>query len=126
MREAAQASAAKPAAPTRPRFLSEDEEPTQEEEPAFFSATTGTSSKQQIVDEPEPVAASSRPRFAELSETHTQAPMARDFATELANAAQAASISETSATQSVGTQIAEASEEENDLDVPAFMRRLQF
>ena len=52
--------------------------------------------------------------------------MARDFATELANAAQAGSIAETPATQSVGTQIAEATEEESDLDVPAFMRRLQF
>ena len=126
MREAAQASAAKPAVPARPRFLSEDEEPVQEEEPAFYSATTGTVGKQQIVDEPEPVAASSRPRFAELSEAHAHAPMARDFATELANAAQAGSIAETSATQSVGTQIAEATEEESDLDVPAFMRRLQF
>src|SRR3984885_8810565 len=37
MREAAQAAAAKPAAPARPRFLSEDEEPQQEEEPAFYS-----------------------------------------------------------------------------------------
>jgi cell division protein FtsZ len=114
MREGAQAAAAKAAAAARPRFLSEDEEPSQAEEPAFFAAASVTPVKR-TVEEPELVgAAASRPRFAELAESSDEASALSNGATESRAEALAA------------TRVGEVAGGEPDLDVPAFMRRLQF
>ena len=69
--------------------------------------------------EPEAPSTPSRPRFAELSEPPTYAPLPRDYATEL----------HPSATPAPATPafFGHASEPETtDLDVPAFLRRGQF
>jgi cell division protein FtsZ len=125
MREPAQAIAAKAAPPARPRFLSEDEEPAPEEEPAFIGAVSSSSNKK-VVEEPELVAAAGRPRFAELAEEPAHGPLTRDFASEFAHAAKASSIAEAHTAQPAGMRVAESADAEPDLDVPAFMRRLQF
>jgi cell division protein FtsZ len=64
-----------------------------------------------------------RPRFAELSEPPTYAPLPRDYATELHPYVSEASRVPTGAT-ALFAQTAES--EHSDLDVPAFLRRSQF
>jgi len=115
MREGAQAAAAKAAVAARPRFLSEDEEPSPADEPAFFAAAAVTPVKRSI-DEPEFVtAAASRPRFAELSESPMEA-------AEFSSSA----VTEPNGEEMAAARMGEPTDEEPDLDVPAFMRRLQF
>jgi cell division protein FtsZ len=116
MREPAQVGAAKASAPQRPRFLSEEEDPERDETPAVFAA------RKVIEEEPELVAASSRSRFAELAEEPAHTPLLRDFPVN----AQTPAIVEPLAAQPAAGRLVEAPEAETDLDVPAFMRRLQF
>jgi cell division protein FtsZ len=108
MRESAPAAAALVPAP--PRFLSEDEEPPQDEkdaeEPAFFSAA--------------------RPQFAEMAEEPTFTPLPRDYVSDFSGG-EHMSAPEEQPVQPVPSVFPEpAAESERDLDVPAFMRRLQF
>ncbi|HEY6488299.1 MAG: cell division protein FtsZ [Terracidiphilus sp.] len=119
MREAAQAAAAKAAVAARPRFLSEEEDAERDEEPAFFAASSISVPKKTMEEEPELVMASSRPRFAELTEEPLHA-SSRDFV-----GVQASAVGEAPAA-SPSTRVAEPADGEPDLDVPAFMRRLQF
>jgi hypothetical protein len=108
LRDPAQMAAAK-AAPAAPRFMSEDEDSSAEDESALVGATSGVR-KTRVVEEPETVGVPARPQFAELAEPPTFA--TREFASEY-----------------VGAQVAAPDtglDAERDLDVPAFMRRLQF
>ncbi|HVZ82249.1 MAG TPA: cell division protein FtsZ [Terracidiphilus sp.] len=95
------------AEPARPRFLSEDEEPEVEEAAA-----------QTDEEEAEMVGAAARPRFVELAESSAYPPLPRDFTSDFGGNARAAEEPSRAAEP--------AAEEERDLDVPAFMRRLQF
>ena len=71
--------------------------------------------------EPEASSAPTRPRFAELSEPPTYAPLPRDYATELHASASA------TPDRSASALFNHPSEPEHvDLDVPAFLRRGQF
>jgi cell division protein FtsZ len=105
-----------------PRFLSQEEEG---EEPAFYSAASSTSRSRRVVEEAEPVGVSVHPHFAELDEDPTYTPSPRNFASELESAARA--TAEDRAPQYSAPAVTPAGDEaERDLDVPAFMRRLQF
>ena len=96
------------AAPAPARFLSEEEEPGQ------ATAEAG---------EPEFVGAPARPQFAELAEEPVYTPLPRDYAADFGNIARNAGAQEPPAAAVFAEP---AQEEERDLDVPAFMRRLQF
>ena len=115
------------AAPARPRFLSEEEEPGQgeAEEPAFFSAAS--SGQEEAEDEMEFVMSPAGPQFAEAAETIFK-PLPRDFSHDVASGARISAADEACATTATVERVAEpaAAEEERDLDVPTFMRRSQF
>jgi cell division protein FtsZ len=117
-----------PAKPARPRFLSEDEEGQEEtEEPAFFSASSPSAHRKQGVDESDLVGAPSSPQFAESAEPAGFTPLPRDFAPEFGTGSRTTAVVDEPEARPSTTRIAEAPEEpERDLDVPAFMRRLQF
>jgi cell division protein FtsZ len=112
LRDPTQMAAAAKAAPPAPRFMSEDEHSSGEDEPALVGASSN-GRKTRVVEEAETVGVPTRPQFAELAEPPAYAN--RGFASELATAQAASSL------------VAEAdSERERNLDVPAFMRRAQF
>ena len=109
--------------PPAPRFMSEDEEMDQ----------TPATGEPVYVAEPEPVAAlashsfedffgdqttPARPKFAELCEEPAYTPLPRDYASDLGNGVRPSAEPVLFAEK---TQ-----EEERDLEVPAFMRRIQF
>jgi cell division protein FtsZ len=125
MREPEPIVAAKAAAPARPRFLSEEDEPVHEEMPAFVP-TGSAGGRSKVVEEPVPelVAVASTPKFAELTEAPTK--MTNEFVSDFAGTAFSSSKSAESPLQHAGMRVSETSDEETDLDVPAFMRRLQF
>jgi cell division protein FtsZ len=131
MRESAPAAAALVPAP--PRFLSEDEEPPQDEkdaeEPAFFSAAAAKGAKEADTEseaETELVASPARPQFAEMAEEPTFTPLPRDYVSDFSGG-EHMSAPEEQPVQPVPSVFPEpAAESERDLDVPAFMRRLQF
>jgi cell division protein FtsZ len=125
------------AGPAPARFLSEEEEPEQEEidadAPAFFSrsAAVAESGDEDAVNTREPeadlVAAAARPQFAEMAEAPAYTPLPRDYSQDFAAGARGAVATQDHAAQPAGVLFTEAGEEaERDLDVPAFMRRLQF
>ena len=69
--------------------------------------------------------APARPHFAELAEDQAYKPLPKDFASEFESAARASA--DDHAPQYAAPGVTETGEEaERDLDVPAFMRRLQF
>jgi cell division protein FtsZ len=74
--------------------------------------------------EPETAASPARPRFAELADTPTYAPLPRDYATELHSTDAARNPGTASNAAAIFAQPAES--EQTDLDVPAFLRRGQF
>jgi cell division protein FtsZ len=117
MRDAGQATVSVSSAP---RFLSEDEEPSmEEEEPAFVASSAGPR-KNRAIEEAEFVTSAARPKFAELSE----APSVNFLAEPRSRGSEPAEDWSTSAGS---VRMAEPeSDAERDLDVPAFMRRLQF
>jgi cell division protein FtsZ len=107
-----------PAPPPPPRFMSEDEEP----EPArpITPRVKLAPAFDDSCPEPEPelVGAVVRPQFAEIAEEPARMPLPRDYASGPANGVQ---------TEPAGALFSEAGQDtERDLDVPAFMRRLQF
>ncbi len=136
MRERAEAPVA--AAPAPARFLSEDEELEQDaaaaQEPEFYSVSA-EAAKSDGADahgmkaerEPELVAAPARPQFAEMAEEPAFTPLPRDYASDFGRGVRTPSVVEEHAAQSEAAPFSEPGEEaERDLDVPAFMRRLQF
>jgi hypothetical protein len=109
--------------------LSEDEEP----EEASLTAPRVAARRPAVIDdsgvepEPEPVGAPARPKFAELEEEPVYTPLPRDYASDLGNGGNHEEAVEERRPQPVGALFNEAGPDaERDLDVPAFMRRLQF
>jgi cell division protein FtsZ len=127
MREAVPV-AASPAVPPRPRFLSEEDDGAQEEEPAFFSASVGKhDTDEEEEEQPELVGVPARPQFAELADAYT--PLPRDFAADFSNGngSRISASAEEHIGKPASPRFAETAEEpERDLDVPAFMRRMQY
>ena len=116
------AEAAVAATPAAPRFMSEEDDPDSEDlEPAFVSAAPSRRSRP--IEEPEFVASpAARPKFAELSESP-----AAQFLAEPDTRTRSSAPAEDWAPSSAGVRITEPNTDaERDLDVPAFMRRLQF
>src|SRR6201998_164606 len=98
-----------PPPPAPPRFMSEEED----EEP--------------VDGEPEFVAAAVRSSQVEIAEDPAFAPLPRDYASDFGNSMRAPAITEDPVSQpAVSPLSAGASEEERDLDVPTFMRRMKF
>lgn len=80
-----------------------------------------------VEPEAELVGAPSRPKFAELSEEPAYTPLPRDFASDMGNGMHAAETPDHRAhTAPTALFVEPGAEQERDLDVPAFMRRLQF
>ncbi|HUX27381.1 MAG TPA: hypothetical protein VMV39_01290, partial [Terracidiphilus sp.] len=136
MRDPAEA----PAIPAPPpaRFLSEDEESegnvADAEEQAVYSASlqAGKSEGSSVHEahdtrEPELVAESARPQFAEMAEEPAFTPLPRDYASDFGNGVRGPVAVDEHVNQQGARPRPEPGEEaERDLDVPAFMRRLQF
>jgi cell division protein FtsZ len=131
--EPAPAPALVQAAPPPPRFMSEMEEI---DEPAVVPTSLAaprveaTQSKverdmkafEDLFVDTAPLGPS-RPRFAELGEESPFKPLPRDFAGDLGNGVRPPAPAE----QPVAALFAEKRDDmERDLDVPAFMRRMQF
>jgi hypothetical protein len=87
-----------------------------EPEPVAMEPFSGRFVHETIVE-----SAPARPRFAELAEQPTYAPLPKDYATELHPYS---SESARTAVPAALTQSAES--DHSDLDVPAFLRRNQF
>jgi cell division protein FtsZ len=106
MREKAPAA---PPVPAAPRFMSEDENDIDED----FDR--------------ELVGAASRPSRAEIAEEPARVPLPRDYASDFGNGARVPAITEDYDAQQPVSPLSTASgEEERDLDVPTFMRRMKF
>ena len=129
-----------PLPPPTPRFLSEDEDPepaTQQGEVEFFASTSADdpiardAAEAARFDDPFGDSAKdlshSRPKFAEMDEEPAYTPLPRDYASDLGNGLRTPDQFEDHRSQPVGAVFSEnGAESERDLDVPAFMRRLQF
>jgi cell division protein FtsZ len=124
------------AAPAPPRFMSEVEEmeqpaPTPTSAPAPVSAARPETHQAKVEREMKafeelfadtaPIGPA-RPRFAELNEEPVFKPLPRDYATDLGNGVRPSVPAE----QPVGMFAEKREDMERDLDVPAFMRRMQF
>jgi cell division protein FtsZ len=106
MREKAPAA---PAVPPPPRFMSEDDDDSNGEE------------------EPELVGAATRSSREETAEESSFVPLPRDYASDFGNGVRPPSITEEPVSQQHVSPLATSSgEEERDLDVPTFMRRMKF
>jgi cell division protein FtsZ len=94
-----------PPVPAAPRFMSEDDEEECEEEPAFVAAAVGSSHADEAAFSPLP----------------------RDYAQDFGNGVRQPSLTEEHGQQpAVSPLSAPSNEEERDLDVPTFMRRMKF
>jgi cell division protein FtsZ len=125
------AAAPAPAVPAPPRFMSDIDEM---DEPASAPAAAASRETPQSKVEREMRAfdelfvdtaplGPSRPRFAELGEEPPYKPLPRDYATDLGNGVRPAVPAE----QPMTALFADKRDDmERDLDVPAFMRRMQF
>lgn len=127
-----ESEAQSPVVPTRPRFQSEEESGSElsatlsasERHPASGNAVeSAVSADSDSTEERSRL----RPQFAELSETPAYTPLPRDFASDLGDPVQNAAVvaiqPEAAATSLFAEQ---GTETDRDLDVPAFMRRIQF
>jgi len=121
-------------APAPARFLSQDEEPEEEaadsEEQAFFSSSepggAGVADRS-VEPEPELVAAQARPQFAEMSEEAVYTPLPRDYSADFGNGVRVSAEAEEQDAAPATPLFSPAGEEaQQDLDVPAFMRRVKF
>jgi cell division protein FtsZ len=141
--EAVAEAPARAAEPPAPRFMSEDEEEEMneacegdDEEPVYaaasahvepVSASPDVTRFEQLFADQQPASASARPRFAEMAEDSIYTPLPRDFATDLGNGVRPAAAGEEKRAHAAGALFSEKPEEmERDLEVPAFMRRMQF
>jgi len=143
-----QKAAAEPASPPQPpRFKSEEEE-ADSDQPFFFSSsrpavattvTVAASSSAAAVEtesgvprEEEETAWAARPKFAELAAESDAAPQPRDYAADFREGASLeAGRLETAHEQQTAEPVSSLfqdgnDEQHRDLDVPAFLRRLQF
>jgi len=94
-----------PAAPPAPRFMSEDDS-----EP-----------------EPELVGAVTRSSRAEIAEEPVFTPLPRDYAADFGNSVRTPPITEEHVPQQTVSPLSTSpDQEERDLDVPTFMRRMKF
>ena len=94
--------------PPAPRFMSEDED----------GESDGAG---------ELVAAAARPNRGSIEEEPAMPPLPRDYASDFGNSAKSPSITEEPVSQSAVSPLAATSnDEERDLDVPTFMRRMKF
>jgi hypothetical protein len=118
-----------PAPPPARRFLSEDEEPepSRTDAPRVMVGQAPAAFDDSYVEaEPQLVTAAGRPKFAEMEEP-SYTPLPRDYASETGNGVHASEAAEERRAQPAGALFAEAAANaERDLDVPAFMRRVQF
>jgi cell division protein FtsZ len=121
--------------PVPPRFMSEDEdeeavETEEREEPVFASASApkparvaDTSAFDALFVDQAPIGPA-RPKFAELCEEPAFKPLPRDYSTDFGTGVRPTSVEER---QAVAALLADKSEDgERDLEVPTFMRRVQF
>jgi cell division protein FtsZ len=77
--------------------------------------------------EPELVAATARPQFAELSEEPAYTPLPRDYASDFGSGVRSGPETEEHRTQPATALFPESDEETHrDLDTPTFLRRLRF
>jgi len=98
-----------PAAPPAPRFMSEDDDPMDNE------------------PEPELVGAATRSSRVEIAEEPSFTPLPRDYASDFGNSVRPSSSAGDHAPQQNVSPLATSSDhEERDLDVPTFMRRMKF
>jgi cell division protein FtsZ len=117
------------------RFMSQEEDEEEEaraEEPFYFSASSpAVSTTVNVVSAPgktvredadEEMAPAPAPRFKELAEAPGHAPLPRDYASEFTSEARGAEAK----AESSAVFPDPGAEPDGDLDVPAFMRRLQF
>ena len=114
-----------PAPPPPPRFMSEDDEPEPVRPPVPIVTVARAADDPCVEPEPEPepelVGAAARPKFAELEEEPKYAPLPRDYSSEVGNGVHGQEP------EPVAALFSEAGPgADRDLDVPAFMRRLQF
>ena len=118
-----------PAPPPAPRFMSEDED--DDPEPV---RTHGMADSEADGDEMEAEAETlhagegqAKPKFAELAEEPGFTPLPRDYAGDVGNGVQTSDPYQNHRQQPVAAvYAAPAQEPERDLDVPTFMRRIQF
>jgi cell division protein FtsZ len=137
------------AVPATPRFLSQDEEAeeeaAQEDEGFFFASSAAPAVATTVMvaapapqaeaatapefglEEAELVAASARPRFAEMADEPSYAPLPRDYAADFFTGPSSAEEAENYAQQPAAPLFSETEEEaQRDLDTPTFLRRLRF
>ncbi|MGA8042107.1 MAG: cell division protein FtsZ [Terracidiphilus sp.] len=118
------------AAPTKPRFQSEEEEGAPQDAQARSASASPAqfAAEQSIaVADPQEDPAPARPKFAELAEEPAYTPLPRDYAADMSDAVQGAPLVDAQPAKPNSSLFAESSQEsERDLDVPAFMRRIQF
>jgi len=98
---------APPPAPPAPRFMSEDEDGDEVEEPELVGAA--------------------RPSRAEAAEEPAFLPLPRDYSADFGNSVNSPAITEEpEPLPAVSPLSAATGDEERDLDVPTFMRRMKF
>ncbi len=101
-----------PPAPAPVRFMSEEDDEEIDNEDA---------------GEPEFVVAAVRSGLAEVAEEPTFAPLPRDYASDFGNSVRTPSITEEPVSHpAVSPLTAASNDQERDLDVPTFMRRMKF
>ena len=100
---------APPPAPAPPRFMSEEEDEESGDDEAEF------------------VVVAARPHHAEIDDEPAFVPLPRDYASDFGNSMRAPVITEDHVSQpAISPLSASENEEERDLDVPTFMRRMKF
>lgn len=117
-------TAAAPGGNGRPRFLSEDDADTADDtNDEVFAIASRRSSLE--AREPELVMAAARSHFDDSAQAPIFAPQRSDFASGL-NEVHSSEVLEDRAASQVSHRITEPADEPGDLDVPTFMRRIQF
>jgi cell division protein FtsZ len=120
-----------PVSPPAPRFMSEDEDAeTAQAAPAAAQATNQPHSTverelaafEELFADTKPVGPA-RPRFAELGEEPVYKPLPRDYASDMGNGVRPVAAHDR---QAVGLFTEKPEDAERDLEVPTFMRRMQF
>jgi cell division protein FtsZ len=120
-----------PVSPPAPRFMSEDEDTeTAQAAPAAAQATNQPHSTverelaafEELFADTKPVGPA-RPRFAELGEEPVYKPLPRDYASDMGNGVRPVAAEDR---QAVGLFTEKPEDAERDLEVPTFMRRMQF
>jgi len=114
------------------RFLSQDEETEEEaadsEDSSAFTVSEPVVARGSVEDrEVEPEAIPAKPQFAELAEEPTRNPLPSDYASDFGNTERYPAEAEAPVAQPQAAKFTEAGDAaQPDLDVPAFMRRVQF